>query len=212
MVGNYLLRRRGRWARVEVARAAAGVFGLVLALGVALAALRVLQTRTVSSLMSRYEAEPTEEMRIERPEGSFVRVDWQPPDYAPAPAHRGSDFLVVTLDTAKCTGLTNSLTVNMKYDADVVSHDLSITMSVAKPQMAAASTRLFVPVYWQGFQDQTYLKFSGIEVAGAPSTCIERVGRVINRASLPLWLEAQLPADWSHQRLYETFRTPRLFR
>ena len=212
MVGGYLLQHRGqRWNRPALARAAVGVVGLLLALAVALAALRLVQARTVGSLISRYESEPTEEMRIERRNESFVRVDWQPRDYAPPPVHRGSDFLVVTLDAAECAGAT-PLAFNVKYDVDVASHDISITMAVARPDAGAAATRLFVPVYWAGFLDQTYLKFSGIEVAGAPATCVQRVGRVINRASLPLWIEAQVPADWSSQRLYQTFRPPRLFR
>jgi hypothetical protein len=210
MVGSELLRRRGqRWSRPELVRAAVGIAGLVLALAIALAALRLVQARTAGSLISRYESEPTVEIPIERQNGAFVRVDWRPRDYAQPPGHRGSDFLVVTLDSANCAGAT-PLTFNVKYDADVVSHDMSTNVAVARPAGTAAATRLFVPVYWQGFQDQTYLKFSGIEVIGAPATCVGHVGRVANRASLPLWVEMQLPADWSTERLYQSIRAPRL--
>ena len=211
MVGSALLQRRGQgWNRAALARGAVGAVGLVLALAAALAALRLVQARTAGSLISRYQAEPTEEIPIERQHGSFVRVDWQPHDYAPPPGHRGSDFLVVTLDTANCAGAT-PLALNVKYVADAVSHDMSTALPVARPAPGAAATRLFVPVYWQGFQDQTYLRFSGIEVVGAPAECVGKVARIGDRGSLPLWIDMQVPPDWSKQRLYQTIRAPRFF-
>jgi hypothetical protein len=67
---------------------------------------------------------------------------------------------------------------------------------------------LFVPVFWQGFQDEVYLRFTGFSVNGASSACMGSVFRVTEGADLPLWINLQAPPEWAHQRLYQTLRTP----
>jgi hypothetical protein len=102
--------------------------------------------------------------------------------------------------------------VKYAFDSDLYGHDLSTTFVADRPVVGAEPTRIFVPVFWAGLQDHTYLRFSSIEVAGAPAACVGRVARVIDRASLPLWLEVQMPADWERRRLYESIDPPGLLR
>ena len=100
------------------------------------------------------------------------------------------------------------MVLRVEYEADAPTHDMSTEFTVARPKPGSETTRLFVPVFWTGFQDHTYLRFSGLEVVGAPPACVGRVARVIDGASLPLWVEMQLPADWSEQRLYQSIEPP----
>jgi hypothetical protein len=210
MLGGQLLQHGLRgWPRAALIRAAAGIAGLLVVLVSSLAVLRLVQARTAGSLVSRYEAARTEELAVDRSMAPILRVDWQPLDYARPPAHRGSDLLVVSLDSSQCVGV-EPLALEVRYDADVPSHDLSTLTQVTRPKPADAPTRVFVPVYWQGFQDQTYLRFSGLRMVGAPAACIGRVARVADRASLPLWIELQAPADRAAQKLYQSIRAPRL--
>ena len=195
------------WTRPALVRAGAGVSVVLFTLVVGLAALRFVQTRRVGSLIARYEAAATEEMPTERHDASFLEVRWQPRDYGPPPTHRGSDLMVVTLDARNCGG-TAPMVLRVEYEADAPTHDMSTEFTVARPKPGSETTRLFVPVFWTGFQDHTYLRFSGLEVVGAPPACVGRVARVTDGASLPLWVEMQLPADWSEQRLYQSIEPP----
>jgi hypothetical protein len=126
---------------------------------------------------------------------------------------RASDLVVVTLDAAACAG-RGPLTLMVRYDVDRrdIAHDLSTAFVLARPAIGAEPTRVFIPVFWAGTPNQTLLRFSGFEVAGAPAACVGRVARVVDAASLPLWLEMQVPADWLKHPLYQTIEPPRLLK
>ena len=213
VVGQILQRGARGWGRPALLRAAIGVVGLLVVLAVALAALRIVQVRSVRTLITQYLAAPTEEIPVERQDGSIVPVRWQPRDYGRAPEHRGSDLVVVTLDASHCGG-TGPVTLMVRYDVDTRDggHDVSTSFTLARPEVGAAPTRVFVPVFWAGIQDHTILRFSGFEVTGAPTTCVGHVARVIDGASLPLWLEMQVPPDWSTHRLYQSIEPPRFLK
>jgi hypothetical protein len=189
-----------------------GSVGLIVALAVALAALRAIQTRSVRGLIAAYLAAPTEDLPIVRG-ASTIAVDWRPRDYGRGRERRGSDFVVVTLDTAACRG-SGPMRLMVRYDVDTQDggHDLSTAFTLARPEIGAEPTRVFIPVFWAGTPSQTFLRFSGFELAGAPSACVGRVARVTAGDRLPLWLEVQVPADWSTQRLYQTIEPPRFLK
>jgi hypothetical protein len=209
IVGRQILHRGVHgWMRPSLVRAAAGVAGLLIALAVALGVLRFVQTREVGSLIAQYGAATTEEIATEPQDGSFLGVRWRPRDYGLPPAHRASDLLVVTLDSSNCDG-QEPLVLKVKYETDLPSHDMSVDFTMRRPKIGAEPTRVYVPVFWQGTGNHTDLRFSGLEVVGAPLACVGRVARVTEGSSLPLWLEMQVPADWSQQRLYESMRAPR---
>jgi hypothetical protein len=195
--------------RPRVLRAVAAISLLLAALAVALGALRVLQTRRVEHLITQYLGAPLELLPAQAEDGSSLRVDWQPSDYGVSPAHRASDLVVVTLDSAACAG-TGPLGVSARYVADVSSHDMSTSFSIPRPTERAAPTKLFVPVFQLGAGDRIELRFSGLQVTGAPVACIGQVGRISHDAALPLWLDLQVPADWANHRLYQSMRLPRL--
>jgi hypothetical protein len=204
LVGEQILRNGVRsWRRPALIRAAAGAALVLVTLAVALAALRVLQTRRVGSLIARYEAAATTEIPTERGNGSVVAVRWQSPDYGPPPSHRRSDLMVVMLDGRQC-GDGEPVLLRIRYEADGPSHDMSTAFAVARPGADEAPTRVFVPVFWTGFDEHTYLRFSGVEVVGASPACIGPVARVVDAASVPLWITMQVPANWRAQRLYQS--------
>jgi hypothetical protein len=212
LVGGYIVRHGARgWTRPARIRAAAGVAAVLFALVALLLAVRVVQTRMARALIANYEVAATADVPFDRRDGSFVDVHWQPRDYASPPAHRASDLLVVTLDAANCHG-TGRLGLRTVYDVDLKSHDMSSEFALDRPAAGARPTRMFIPVFWQGFQDQNYLRFSGLQVSGAPSACVGRVARVVDDKSMPLRIELQLPADWPEQRLYQTLRMPAVVR
>ena len=213
VVGQQIIHRGWRgWPRPTVIRAVAGAGGVLVALVIALGALRVVQTRIVGRLINSYSEAATQEILTEPgPATSSLRVKWEPLDYGTPPEHRGSDLVVVT--TAGCPGTGPvSLMVKYAFDDERFGHDLSTAITLDRPPAGAAPTRVFVPVFWAGNQDHTYLRFSGIEVVGAPATCVGRVARVIDRASLPLWVEMQVPPDWPERRLYQAIDPPGLLK
>ncbi|MDP2390064.1 MAG: hypothetical protein Q8N52_07035, partial [Acidobacteriota bacterium] len=169
-----------------------------------------VQTPRVAALVREYEAAPTETLTTQPADGGSLRVNWPARDYGVQPAHRGSDLIVVTLDSSGCGG-TGAFGLRVLYDADVSSRDLSAPMAVRRPSPGAAATRVFVPVFWQGYGDRTELKFAGLQVTGAALSCISRVARVTSGGRVPLWLEMQVPPDWFTYSLYESMRPPRLF-
>lgn len=198
------------WDRAAARRALIGSVGVVLALLTALTLIRVVQTARVSALITEYLAAPTAAVPFTVGE-TAIAVQWTPIDYAVAPNHRASDLLVVTLDPASCSG-DGPLTVTTKYAVDAPSHDMGTATVVARPRPSDTPTRLFIPVFWQAFHDLTYMRFSGLEVGGAPQTCIKNVERVTNGGAIPLWIEAVVSADWADHRLYQTIRAPRPLR
>lgn len=198
------------WEFSRLVRGGLALGALLAVLAVSLGALRMLQTGRVQTLISAYLAAPTERLPVTPGDGASLRVDWRPRDAAAPPFHRGSDLIVVTLDPPACAG-EGALRVTATYDADVPSRNLSTAFDVPRPAAAAAPTRLFVPVFWQGIEDRTELRFSGLLVTGAAVSCIGQVARVAPGANLPLWLDAQVAADWMSHPLYESMRPPRLF-
>lgn len=195
------------WERPRLRRSAFAVVLLLGSLALALTALRAFQRRGVEDLIAGYLAAPTEPLQTQPGTGSGILVNWQPRDYAVPPAHRGSDLLVVTLNPTTCAG-AGPLDLTVRYAADVPSRDLSSAVAVARP--AGEPTRVFVPVFWQGAEAVTQLRFSGLEITGAPVDCIAGVARVAAGADLPLWVEMEVPADWRRYPLYESMRPPRL--
>lgn len=212
VIGLFVKTRARGWDRAAWRRAAAGSVGLLVALGVSLAVLRAIQTRSVRAMIAAYLDAPTEDLPIEHG-GSRVAVRWQPRDYGGEREHRGSDLVVVTLDAGGCSG-TGPLRLVVRYDVDTQDggHDLSTAFTLGRPEIGAKPTRVFIPVFWAGTSSQTFLRFSGFEVVGAPTACVGRVGRVIDGDRLPLWLEVQVPADWSTRRLYQTIEPPRFLK
>ena len=212
LVITQLLRRGAfTWERARVRRAAVAAGLLLATLAIALAALRWVQTRSVAQMIARYLAAPSESLAVHARDASSLLVDWQPRDYAdPAThEHRASDLIAVTLDAAQCAG-AGPLAVTVRYDADVPTHDMTSTFRVPRPLPAAAPTKLFVPVFWEGVGDRVDLRFAGFQIADAPLSCIGRVALVAHDGRLPLWLEMQVPADWMSRPLYESMRPPRL--
>lgn len=210
LVGTHVLALGSRaWARPHLPRAVGAAVVLVGGLALALWAIRMVQTPRVAALVREYEAAPTEPLPTRPADGASLKVDWTPADYGVQPAHRGSDLVVVTLDSAGCAG-SGPLGLRALYDADVPSRDLSATMVVQRPSPGTAATRVFVPVFWQGSGDHTELKFAGLQVVGAGASCISQVARVTSGGRVPLWLEMQVPPDWSTYSLYESMRPPRL--
>lgn len=208
LITNLVIHGPNLGARTGLLRAVVGTVGLVGALSVALVSVRAYQTRSVTALIEQYVSAHAEVVPFLRV-GSQLHVEWAPRDYAAEPEHRASDLLVVTLEGAECAG-DGPLTLRAQYDADAPSHDLSEDIVLIRPAPGEGQTQVFVPVFWQGFADQTYLRFARFEMSGAPSTCITQVGRVTEGSALPLWIETQVPPDWRSHRLYQSFRLPRL--
>jgi hypothetical protein len=198
------------WRRDEATRAAIGLSATLAALVTALLLLRAVQTQTASAIFRQYIAASTEPLAVSRHE-SVVDVDWRPLDYGSPPEHRSSDMLVITLARDRC-GSRDPLPVRIRYEADGAHHDLTTTVSLERPFESGDSTRLFVPVFSNGFQNHSYLCFTSLEVLGVPADCITGVARVVDRAVLPLWTQAHLPADWTNRLLYQTLRRPRILR
>lgn len=128
----------------------------------------------------------------------------------PAPILLGSDLLAIRFNQQACAG-SEPLTIRAMYAVDANWHDLSSSMTIERP-VDAERAQAFVPVFRSGYDTLEYLRFTGFRVNGAPASCISGVGRVIDRAALPLWLQVQVPAAGSPTRLYHTFRVPRLLR
>lgn len=206
------LARRGvrGWTRPVLVRGVLGVAGVLAMLVLALGAVRLVQVRTVRALVAGYQTAATEPLPVDRRDASFLAVAWQPHDDGVAPEHRGSDLLVVTLDPQRCAAGQDTLSVVVQYavDAQGAGHDLSTTFVVERPRVGTDPTRLFVPIFWTGFHDTTYLRFAGIDVVGASTACVRSVARIADRQQLPLWVEMQVSPGWAGQRLYQTIDPP----
>lgn len=198
------------WRR-DLWRATVPVVATVLVLSGALGLVRLFQSRAAARLIRSYLAAQGESLPVSPSSASSMKIDWQPTDVALPPAHRSSDLLMVTIDAAGCSP-AGEMDVRIRYNADVVSHDMSSTIAVARGTPGGPPTRLFIPIFAQGHLDHTYLKFAAIDVPNRTTDCISRVARVADRRALPLWLQAQVPPDWAERPLYQTFRTPRVFR
>jgi hypothetical protein len=69
---------------------------------------------------------------------------------------------------------------------------------------------VFVPIFWQGLEHQTYLRFRGIQVDNAPPECVSSVARVRDRGAVAQWLQVDASPGWADGSLYESMRLPRL--
>jgi hypothetical protein len=200
-------RRTERWEWVRVRRGGLAVAMVLVALAVALSVIRVLQAGSVRRLVNGYLELATEPLETGPIAGAFIPVRWNPSDYGTQPFHRGSDMLVITLDASRCGG--QAPTLHVAYDADAPSHDLSNDIAVAGPRPGSPA-RVFVPIFWQGLEHQTYLRFRGIQVDNAPPECVSSVARVRDRGAVAQWLQVDASPGWADGPLYESMRLPRL--
>lgn len=195
--------------RARLARGAAALAVVLVGMAAALGLIRQVQSTRVEKLMQAYLDAPTEPLATTVTGPAMMRVAWQPREDAAPPFHRGADMIAVTLSATGCAG-DGELAITATYDADVPSHDLATTLTVPRPVMGAAPTRLFIPVFSQGIEDRTELRFSGLRVAGAPAACIAQVARLSRDTWIPIWVDAKLAADWQNRPLYQSMRLPRL--
>lgn len=195
--------------RAHLWRGAAALAVLVVAMAAALGLIRTVQSGRVEGLLQSYLDAPAEPLATTVTGPATVQVAWQPREDAAPPFHRGSDMIAVTLDASACAGAAD-LAIAAVYDAHVPSHDLTTTLTVPRPAVGAEPTRVFIPVFLQGLEDRTELRFTGLRIAGAPAACIGRVARLARDPKIPVWVDAQLAADWRDRPLYQSMRLPRL--
>jgi hypothetical protein len=209
LVATVLWKRRSEafdW--VAIRRGSFSVAAVLIALATALTIIRTVQAQSAQQLFNSYLAAELDPVDVAPIEGDFIPVRWEPTDYGTAPFHRGSDMLVLTLDAATCG--SQSPTLHVTYNADAPSHDLSNDIVVAGPK-AGSTARVFIPIFWQGIEDQTYLRFSGVRVINAPPTCVSSVAKIRDRAAIAQWLQVDASPGWAERSLYESMRLPRLF-
>lgn len=195
-----LLSSRAHWRRgVVPAAATVGLMALALLM------VRIYQERSVTALADEYIAARVEPLTTHPGENGRLDVQWQPEDMAADPNHRFTDMLVVTLDSQGC-GAQGPFDLRVAYQFDHPAHDVSSTVRIRRD--AAAPTRLYFPIYEQGFLQTTYMKFTHLEVPGGSTDCISAVERFADRRAIPLWVEMQLPPDWRDGPLHQSLRTP----
>ena len=194
---------------VNLRRLAIGAFGTVGVLAVlsgALMIVRVLQAGSVARLLASYRELSLEPLAIGSIDGSFIPVDWTGAERGSSWQRRASDLLVVALDGARC-GQSARLTIKTRYRADTPSHDLSSEISVG-PEANLEGARIFIPIFRAAIHDQELLRFSGLEMLGAPANCVASVARATTADHLPLWIQfVDAPGS---APFYETMRLPRL--
>lgn len=207
IVTTFLRHRRGfseaRLWRRGVAPAAA----TVMLMAVILLGVRVYQHRVVTVLAEQYTTAPLEALAITERQGPIARVDWQPLGVAEPPNHRAADLLAVTVESSGCVA-PGPVDIKFAYDADNWSHDMSTTVRVRRGTPGSPPTTVFVPIFMQGFQDLTYMRFRGIEVTGGDTACVSAVSRVRDRDAIALWVQFQLPPDWRQGPLHQSLRAP----
>jgi hypothetical protein len=201
-----LQRGNAAWPREAFLRGGVGIAGTLATLVCVLWLLRLAQVRSVGSLIDRYAAARTGPLEVVR-HGASADVDWRSVDYGNQPGHRSSDLVVLTLDPARC-GPSSPVSVRVRYDADLPSHDMSTTIGVVVASHSSAPPRLFVPVFAEGLEDRTYLRFAGFEAEGRAAGCLGEIARIADRSALPIWVEMQIPASAQ----YQTLRLPRILR
>lgn len=209
VVAGAVVKRTGI-PRQDFARGALAVSGLIGAMAIVLGTARAVQARTAGDLLSAYEAATVEDVRFGPAVHGFVPVSlghYDTGEDASRPAARRADLLVLSLDPAQCQG-ARPVSIRIGYEADAPSHDLSSSVELTPLSADGTPTRLFVPVFADGIDGATHLRFSGFEVVGAPSSCISRVQKVVGNARSLLRLEVQLPADWRTRPLYQRINYP----
>jgi hypothetical protein len=204
-------RRSAAWTSASITRALFGVVATLAALVAALAILRSIQSRSVRAIIAAYSEAATTPIAITR-SAAAVDVDWNPTDYGTLPEHRSSDLLVITLDPVRCAA--DRAAIRVRYDVDVPSHDLTtiIPLTRAADPAAHEPTRLFVPVFANGLEDHSYLRFARLETIGTTPECVTAVATMADRMAHPLWIQVQAPGDWRTRSWYQTLRRPRFLR
>ncbi len=196
--------------RQDFARGAVAVSVLVGAMAIILGTARAVQARSAGDLFSAYEAAEVEDVMFGPAVDGFVPVTlghFDTSEDASRPSARRSDLLMLSLDPAHCQG-GSPVSIRLGYKSDVPSHDLSSSVELTTLNTGDAPVRLFVPVFADGTDSETHLRFTGFEVVGAPSSCISRVQEVVGNARSLLRLEVQLPADWRARPLYQRIKYP----
>ena len=196
------LQDRRHWRR-GVIPAAVTVVLMVLTLAV----VRIYQHRSVALLAEGYSAASLEQLGTRPRVGGGIDVDWRPEDAGGGPNHRASDMLVVTIDSRGCAA-PGPIDLRIGYDADASAHDMSSTVRVRRGVQGSEPTRVYFPVFMQGFLEHTYLRFSHLEVPGGDSDCVSAVARFADRKAIPLWIQMQLPPDWRDGPLHQRIATP----
>jgi hypothetical protein len=116
-------------------------------------------------------------------------------------------MLVVTIDSRGCAA-AGPIDLRVGYDADASSHDMTSTVRVRRGAQGSEPTRVYFPVFMQGFLEHTYLRFSHLEVPGGDADCVSAVARFADRKAIPLWIQMQLPPDWRDGPLHQRIATP----
>lgn len=197
------------WSRMVAGAGAAG--GLVVAMALALVTIRVVQERSAERVFAQYEAASIAPLPA-LASSTGMDVAWEPRLVGIPQDLRGTDLVVATLDAAACAG-EGPLTLTVKYAAASPALDLTTDIRVPRPALDASSpTRTYVPVFQSQSEGQVFQHFVGFQVAGAPPSCIQSVGRVTNGDEWPLWLQVTLPPDWRSYPLYQSLRLPRPLR
>lgn len=205
-----IVRARFRqWGRTEWLRAIAAPVLVVTVLASALAVVRVVQTQRVGELIQSYQSAPAESLPTSYA-NDFVAVTWDGRDRMPGEILLAADLLAVRFNPDRCSGEA-PLAIRASYAAPHNWHDLSSTMPIERP-VDVHRAQAFVPVFHSGYDTLEYLRFTGFRVEGAPPDCIASVARVQDDATLPIWIQMQVPAAGSQTPLYQTFRVPRLIR
>lgn len=137
-----------------------------------------------------------------------MEVAWSPMMFGPPSSHRATDMLVVTVAADGC-GTEGPLDMVIRYDAPLISHNLTSPIKVQRD--SNGPTQVFFPVFSLAEFDRTLLRFSALEVQGRSVECITRVARVADR-SLPLWMQMQVPADWHARPYHQELRYPRFLK
>jgi hypothetical protein len=196
------LRNPRHWRR-GVIPAAVTVVLMVLTLAV----VRIYQHRSVARLAEGYSAASLEQLGTRPRVGGGIDVDWRPEDAGRDPNHRASDMLVMTIDSRGCAA-PGPIDLRIGYDADASSHDMSSTVRVRRGAEGSEPTRVYFPVFMQGFLEHTYLRFSHLEVLGSDSDCVSAVARFADRKAFPLWVQMQLLPDWREGPLHQRIASP----
>lgn len=201
------INRREQWTTQNLWRGLVPTAATALLMITALAGLRLVQRSPVEGLIGTYLSAPVEELAT-MSSSHGMSVDWRPDEYGTQPTLIGSDLLAVTVGPTGC-GTSGPIALTFRYDAALVSHDLTSTVNVVRTP--SGPTQVFFPVFSYTQFDRSLLRFSKLEVPSGEPDCITRVARVTDR-SLPLHVQVQVPPDWHDRPYYQVLRTPRVLR
>jgi len=191
--------------RRRLATATLSVLALIVAMAAILVGVRTVQQSSVRRLLAEYRAAATEALPLGPIEGSSIPVQWSGVDRGSTWQRRASDLLVVTLADANC-GDGAPIAIRAQYAAARPEHDLSGDIRLAT--RSGGPNRVFLPVFRAGVNDTEYLRFRGLEISGAPPSCVASVARATDADRIPLWLTfVDVPGGVP---FYETMRAPRL--